>query len=94
MKWILFLLPLTAFAGNYCPTVNNQTGTALGIATAQHQFDFGTYSWQGSVGIGAYDDAEAVSFAMGKRIDRMMFNGSVGIENGKTGVGAGLNWRF
>lgn len=73
---------------------NLYRGVAIGIATAQHNFDFGTYELQGSVGVGSYDTAEAASFALGKRFNRVMINGSVGAENGKLGLGAGFNWRF
>lgn len=75
-------------------------GVALGIAQAQHQFDFGTYSAQGSVAIGGYEDRRAVSIGFGKRMggatgdNRMLLNGSIGIEEGKMGGGAALNWRF
>ena len=70
------------------------SGNAIAIATAQHHFDFGTHSFQGSVGAGHYQNDTAVSFAIGKRFGRMLINGSVGSESGNTSVGAGINWRF
>jgi len=76
--------------------IENTDGIALAIAAAQHQFDWGTYSLQGSIGVGEYDGNNAISFGIGGRIgkDRMLVNGSIGVEEGKTGIGAGLNWRF
>jgi len=72
------------------------SGVALSIAAAQHQFDWGTYKLQGAVGFGGYDNSNAISLGVGKRLgkDRMLLNGSVGIENNKLGYGAGMNWRF
>ena len=79
-------------------TTNNTvvSGVALSIAASQHQFDFGTYSWQGSVALGSYEERTAFSFGVAKRLckDCMMLNGSFGVEEGKVGYGAGLNWRF
>ena len=79
-------------------TINNSiTGIALSIATSQHQFDFGTSEdvWQGSVGVGNYKGKTATSFALGKRVGRMLVNGSVGKEEGSDlSFGAGINWRF
>lgn len=104
MKYILlFLISFSAYAGNehHNDTVYNQTtikemnsGTALGIANAQHQFDMSTHSLQGSVAMGHYDGADALSFALGKRFDKILLNGSVGLEDGKVGYGVGLNFRF
>ena len=77
-------------------TTNNSSGAALGIATGQHQFDLGTYSWQGSVAVGNYDSESAISLGIGKRICKNcpLINGSIGIEDGKAGFGAAVNWRF
>lgn len=69
-------------------------GIALSIATSQHHFDFGTHTLQGSLSTGFYDDKEAVSFALAKRFDRILLNASFGVEQGKSGLGIGLNWRF
>ena len=69
-------------------------GIALGIAASQHHFDFGTKVWQGSVGTGSFDGNTAFSFGIAKRLDRVLINGSVSTEHGKTGYGAGINWRF
>lgn len=99
MKYlILFLLSFNVMATDYNRTtiINNTTseGAALGIAVAQHHFDFGTLVWQGSIGAGHYDGSEAVSFAIGKRFDRILVNVSITTEDQETGYGAGVNWRF
>ena len=75
---------------------SNTEGVALAIAAAQHQFDFGTYSSQASIAAGSYDGNDALSIGAGKRLkdSRALVNGSIGIENGKVGIGAAINWRF
>lgn len=76
-------------------TITDTTeGVSLGIATAQHHFDLGTHKWQWSAGYGYFDGNDAVSFSIGKRVDRVLINGSIGREGGKTGYGVGLNGRF
>ena len=99
--FILFLLSFNVMADNYHhrtteTIINNVTseGAALGIAVAQHHFDFGTKVWQGSVGAGYYDGNDAISFAIGKRFSRVLVNVSVTVEDEETGYGAGVNWRF
>lgn len=102
---LLFLLSTPVYASNYHhhhePTntgnaapSNTGNGIALSLATAQQHFDFGTHSWQGSIGAGTFDSDAAISFGVAKRLDRVLVNGSVGFESGKTGVGIGVNWRF
>lgn len=107
MKVLILFLALTgtAFAGGDREyTYNNTTivthnstgihGVALAIASAQHNFDFGTHSWQGSVGTGFYNGNSAVSFALGKRFNKVIISGSLGIEEGNLGGGIGVTWRF
>lgn len=101
---VLLMFSTTLFAGgshhepatNTTTTTNitNTSGTALAIATAQHNFDFGTHSWQGSIGVGSFDSESAISFGVAKRLDRVLVNGSFAREDNKTGVGVGVNWRF
>lgn len=101
---LLFLFSSQAMADrNRDVTVNNVTnsttiydskGIALGIAASQHHFDFGTHSYQGSIGMGSFEDNTAISFGLAKRIGRVMVNASIGIEDGSHGIGVGLNWRF
>lgn len=100
----LFLVTSSAFAdrpqrvttvtnvSNYADTV----GVASAIAHAQHQFDWGTYSYQGSVGVGIFNSREAVSVAFGKRFTKKggLLNASLSLEDGKVGIGVGYNWRF
>lgn len=73
-------------------------GSALGVAAAQHQFDFGTHSWQWSAGASYVDKngagCEALSFGIGKRIDRAVINGSISHESDATAYGIGINGRF
>jgi len=75
-------------------SVTPKNGIALSIATSQHHFDFGTHSWQGSIGVGSFDNEHAISFGAAKRLNRVLINVSVGLENGKLGYGAGINRRF
>jgi len=73
-------------------------GTALGLATAQHQFDWDTYQLQSSIGVGTYDGAQAISYGMARRLcptcGKALVSGSVGAQEGKKGVGAGITWRW
>lgn len=97
MKYLIFLFPLIAWADNshHVKYINTPTsGTALGIANAQLNFDKGTYGWQWSAGAGFYDDSEAVSFGMGKRYGNTLINGTIGSEDGKTGFGVGISGKF
>ncbi len=94
---LLFSIPALAHDRHYeKPSPQEIKGIASAIAASQHNFDMGTYSWQGSVGIGGINGNDAISFGMGKRPceDCPLFNGSVGIEEGKTSFGAGITWRF
>ena len=98
---ILFLLSFNAMADNYHhgttdTIVNNTTyeGVALGIAVAQHHFDFGTKVWQGSVGVGYYNDNSAISLAVAKRFNRVLVNVSTTFKDEEPAIGAGINWRF
>ena len=82
----------------YTTEVTNVTtdtkGVALSLATAQHHFDFGTHSWQGSIGVGNFNSDSAISFGVAKRLNRVLVNASVAHEHDDTGVGVGVNWRF
>ena len=73
-------------------------GSALGVAAAQHQFDFGTHRWQWSAGAAYVDKndegCEALSLGIGKRIDRAVINGSISHESDSTAYGIGINGRF
>ena len=74
-------------------TVDNK-GVALGLAASQHNFDMGVNKFQGSVGLGTFQGVDALSFSLGKRYKDILINGSIGSENGLTGYGAGITWRF
>jgi len=79
---------------------SGSAGVAQSLAAAQHHFDFGTYSYQGSLGAAQYNNKTALSFGLAKRMCKdqykncVMINGSVGITDGREAVGAGINWRF
>jgi len=72
----------------------NSGGVASAIAAAQHQFNYGVKGWQGSAGLGIYDSQTAYSFAIGKRFNSTLINGSVSNEDGVYGGGVGINWTF
>lgn len=108
MKFLLILL--LAFAGlafadrSYDPPVVTTTtttlitsveneGVASAIAAGQCQFDW-TYSWQGCAAVGSYDGNSAAAFGLGKRYKKVLFNGTVSLEEGEVGVGASVNWKF
>ena len=100
LTWLFFIFASSVSAHDYNVTnINNVpretiSGTALGIATAQHNFDMGTYQIQGSIGTGSYNGSEAVSFALAKRYKDILINGSYGLAEGKNGIGLGVTWRF
>ena len=77
-------------------TINHESGVALGLACSALNFDARTYALQGSAGVGSYDNTNAVCFGLGKRLgkDGVLLNGSVAHEEGKTGISAGIAWKF
>ena len=107
MKYILlFLISQALYAGGShhehtvilnspnTTTTGRSEGVASSIAASQHHFDFGTHSWQGSIGAGSFSGQGAISFGVAKRLDRVLVNGSFGTEGDKSGFGVGVNWRF
>lgn len=109
MKTLILLIafmPMLAMAHDDQPiqSINNisnvtniyNSGAALAISTAQLQFDSTTYQTQVGVGVGSFDGSSAVSLGVAKRLCERcpLLNGSVGLEDGKTGMGAGATWRF
>lgn len=90
---------------NYYPATTITSGVsdsemdemfAMSVAVAQHHFDMGTFDWQGSVGAGFYQDDNAVSFAVGKRFEKIdaLFNASFGQVNDHSALGVGATFRF
>ena len=75
-------------------TEEQAAGVAMAIALGQHQFDWGTDRLQGSISAGNFDDETAGSFALAKRIDGLLLNGSVGHTSGETAVGVAAGWRW
>jgi len=78
------------------PIINNETanGAALAIAMSQLSFDWSTKTTQAGIGLGSFDSQDAISFGLGKRVDRLLINGSVGREGNKYGYGLGINFHF
>lgn len=46
-------------------------GLSMAAASGGHQLDWSSYRWQGSITGAWYDETDAVSFAVGKRWDRL-----------------------
>lgn len=69
-------------------------GIALGMAAAQIHPDWGVKDLQLGVGVGVYDGNEAAVVGIGKRVGKVLFNGSVGREGGEYAYGAGINIHF
>lgn len=76
--------------------INTETanGVALGIAMSQLGFEWGTKSFQAGIGLGSFDGQDAISIGIGKRVDRLLINGSIGREGSKYGYGLGLRFHF
>lgn len=101
-----FLITTACYADNYhhhsqpilpantTTNIYSTKGVALGIAAAQHNFDYGTFSWQGSIATGSYDNSTAFSFGLGKRFKSTLINGSISNEGGKMGFGGAVGFRF
>ena len=75
-------------------TTEQADGVALAIANGQLNFDFATNDYQAGIGLGSFDGEDAVSVGIGKRLNGVLLNGSIGREGNKYGYGIGANWRF
>ncbi len=75
-------------------TTNKSSGAALGIAAAQHQFDWGTNDFQAGVAGGYFQGNAAISIGIGRRFKNVLINGSFGSELGNAGYGIGVMSRF
>ncbi len=77
-------------------TTNTTSGTALGLAAANCNFDWATMRTQACVSGGYFDNQSAGNIGVGKRFtkDGPLFNGTLGVENDEIGVGVGINWRL
>jgi len=84
----------TAINASTIPAPEKANGTALAIAMSQLSFDWSTKDYQAGVGLGNFNDQDAISIGFGKRVDRLLINGSVGRESNKYGYGFGVNWHF
>lgn len=76
--------------------INNESanGAALAIAMSQLSFDWSTKSYQAGIGLGSFNGNDAISLGIGKRVDRMLINGSIGREGNKYGYGFGVSFHF
>jgi len=93
----LFLISGTAFADrdSYTNitynTISEEKSIASAIAAAQHNFDWNTDKWQGSVSYGQAGNTGATSIAFAKRVnDKFLINFSKSDDT----FGAAVNWRF
>lgn len=109
---ILALLPFASYAGDphgssqtttiitntytYPRTIKSYTGVALGLAAAQHSFSITTPALQWSISAATYEDSDAASFAIAKKLtgESIMVNFSYGLEDGHEGFGVGINGVF
>ena len=78
----------------YIAPETDHSGIALGIANAQTNFDFGTHKWQWSAGAGYYEGETGLAFGIGKRVDRVLVNGTISREGNENGYGVGLHGRY
>jgi len=74
--------------------IQNTDSTALAIAASQIHMDWSTTKLQGSVGTGSYNGSHALSAGLGKKVGKVLVNGSIVTDGTNTGFGAGINWRF
>ncbi len=99
---LFFALAFNAMAGEKhhggtTTTTNNYTnikGVASAIAIGSHNFDWGTNSLQGSVGIGAFNSNTAFSFGLAKRFNKALISGTVSEEKGKIGGSIAIGFHF
>lgn len=85
-------LPITTLTGQ-------SEGVASAIAAAQHQFNYGVLTLQGSVAFGQFNDETALSFGLAQRFrisekNSILVNGSFSKSNGDKAIGAAANWTF
>lgn len=72
----------------------DSSGAATAIAMAQCSRYWGTERLQGCVGIGAHDNEEAISGSLSKKIDDILYTGSIGYETDVWSAGIGASWLF
>jgi len=94
------LLATPALADSYhhhtinTSAVKQESSSAMGLAAAQNSFDWGTHSFQGSIGAGSHNGSQALSFGLGKRFGRALINGSIAVDDDSAGFGAGISWKL
>lgn len=72
----------------------NVNSQALGLAASGHQFYWGQKKLQGSFSAATHGDSKALSFALGKRVDKVLLTGSVTQSEGDMAVVGGASWTF
>ena len=79
---------------------NRYIGQALGMATS-HPFSSSTPKWQASLVGAVFEDAEAISFGMARKLCNkcVLFTGTIGVEQGydakkRYGATFGGMWTF
>ena len=84
------ILPETTTGNNY----QSANGIALSISMAQLGCDWGTEDAQGGIGVGNYNNKNAVSIGLCERVNRVMFRGSFGTEGRDHAYGFGMRIHF
>ena len=84
------ILPETTTVNNY----QSANGIALSISMAQLGCDWGTEDAQGGLGVGNYNNKNAASIGLCKRVNRVMFRGSFGTEGRDHAYGFGMRIHF
>ena len=75
-------------------TISNVNSQALGLAASGHQLYWGQKKLQGSISAATHGDSKAISFALGKRVGKVLITGSVTQGDGGTGIVGSANWTF
>jgi hypothetical protein len=74
--------------------IEQAPGVALAIATSQLICDAGTRKNQVSIGLGSFEDDEAIALGGCKSFDNVTIKGSIGNEGGHVGYGLGFSAKF
>jgi len=102
MKYLILLLfPVVSFASGYNGqnSTNNSTynstykgsDASMALSAAQLNFDWSTQALQLSGGVGAHNGSQAFSIGLGKRVGRVLLNGSM---TSGGGFAAGFTLRY
>lgn len=86
--------PISNTVNNYPTSIVNNEGVSLAIAASQIHVDWSTKKVQLGFGVGSYKDSNALSVGLGKRVGKVLINGSISSDGTNVGYGAGINLRF